>query len=161
MILYQQNYIPDICTERPLWIREYPKLNLVHNKSTWDNHWQEGDKSSRPQTSEGMLAAFLSPVSTHHSPWNRSIRFCNCYCGPGVDLHIRTLLASQNFQCVAESSKARRASWRRHPDPRSHTYTSGLGAHRSRVAESHMAKIGFTTSSRRLNGSTEAGLARN
>jgi hypothetical protein len=51
----RQNYIPDICTEQPLWIREYPRLNLVVNRS--EGNTPEGDASPRPErTSEGTPA---------------------------------------------------------------------------------------------------------
>jgi hypothetical protein len=57
-IWYQQNYIPDICIDRSLWIQEYPSLNLVHNHS--GGNLPEGDVSPKPeQTSDGTLIQLL------------------------------------------------------------------------------------------------------
>ncbi|KIM86307.1 hypothetical protein PILCRDRAFT_4817, partial [Piloderma croceum F 1598] len=54
IIVVAANYIPDIYTERPLRIREYPKLNLVLNGSEENI---EGDASPRPeQTSAGIIS---------------------------------------------------------------------------------------------------------
>ncbi|KIM71710.1 hypothetical protein PILCRDRAFT_93742 [Piloderma croceum F 1598] len=66
IILVAANYIPDICTERSLWIQEYPSLNLVHNHS--GGNLPEGDMSPKSeQTSDGIFSfatATTSEMST-------------------------------------------------------------------------------------------------
>jgi len=56
------NHIPDICTDRSLWIQEFPRLNLLVDNSA--GNIPEGDVSPRPErTSEGIFSFATATAS--------------------------------------------------------------------------------------------------
>jgi len=68
IIAVTANYIPDICTERRLWIQESPQLNLVQ-----EGNVPESDTSTEPKgTSEGVFSFATATIPAASKPSRRT-----------------------------------------------------------------------------------------